>query len=141
MARILVVEDYKLLAKLIKKMISESLSIDALTCSDSAEAIGIINGCAPAQHFDLIITDLRMLPKKGVGANRSRDGKEGLAVLEAARKKSLYTKVVFLSAFMTKEDRQEAPAEGYLRKPQDVGEPLVKLVKNLIEDHLKWAKA
>ena len=111
--RILLVEDdEKIAASIVRELEEESFSVDR--SGNGAKALQM----ARAGHYDLAIVDL-MLP-----------GRDGLSVIEALRKEQLRTPVLVLSAKRLVNNRVEcleAGADDYLTKPFAFSELLARM--------------
>jgi two-component system response regulator AtoC len=103
-ARVLVVDDKENIRKLLARILEETCEVT--TASDGDRAIALIS----TQHFDAVVTDLRM------------PGAGGFAVLGAAKARSPDTEVIMMTAYATVPDAVEAMKRGafdYLSKPFD----------------------
>jgi DNA-binding NtrC family response regulator len=103
-ARVLVVDDKENILKLLARILGESY--DVTTASDGNRAIALIS----SQHFDAVVTDLRM------------PGADGFEVLRVAKSRSPETEVVMMTAYATVPDAVAAMKQGafdYLAKPFD----------------------
>jgi DNA-binding response OmpR family regulator len=111
--RVLLVEDEKKLASLIKKALeSAKFSVDAV--HDGQEALDF----ATAYSYDLIILDI-LLPRKN-----------GFEIIGELRKKRVQSPVLMLTAKDSLEDKilgLDLGADDYLTKPFDFGELLARL--------------
>lgn len=111
--RILVAEDDKSLASVIKKSLKEEqYSVDL--CFDGEEALNL----AEVNSYDLILLDI-MLPKKN-----------GFAVCRELRKNSVMAPIMMLTAKSSVEDRVKGLHEGaddYLTKPFALEELLARV--------------
>lgn len=103
-ARILVVDDKENMLKLFQKILGDKH--DLTVTDDSAKALAFIE----IQHFDLVITDMKM------------PGAGGLDILRAVKLKSPGTEVVMMTGYASVQDAVEAMKLGaydYLQKPFD----------------------
>src|SRR5512133_4323325 len=102
--RVLVVDDKENLRKLLARILGETSEV--ATAEDGSRAIALL----ATQHFDAIVTDLRM------------PGADGFEVLRAAKARSPETEVIMMTAYATVPDAVEAMKQGafdYLAKPFD----------------------
>ncbi|MBW7887480.1 MAG: response regulator transcription factor [Bacteroidetes bacterium] len=110
---ILVVEDEKKIAALIKKSLEgEEYAVETAYDGDKGEQLIATN------HYDLIILDI-MLPKK-----------DGLAILSSIRGEKIFTPVLMLTAKGAVEDRVtglDTGADDYLVKPFAIEELLARV--------------
>ena len=103
-ARVLVVDDKENILKLLARILGETYEVT--TASDGNRAIALL----AAQHFDAVVTDLRM------------PGADGFEVLRVAKTRSPETEVVMMTAYATVPDAVQAMKQGafdYLAKPFD----------------------
>jgi DNA-binding NtrC family response regulator len=120
--KILVVDDEKDMLVLLDRMLTSRPGFKVITCSDSVEAIKLIDQKNP----DLVITDLKM-------PNLS-----GMEILEHARKKSWSTAVIIMTAYATIESAVEATRKGafdYITKPFRKDRIL-----RIVEQAFKWRR-
>jgi two-component system response regulator AtoC len=121
-ARVLVVDDKENIRKLLARILGESY--DVTTAPDGNRAIAL----AAAQHFDAIVTDLRM------------PGADGFEVLRAAKARSPETEVVMMTAYATVPDAVEAMRRGafdYLAKPFDPDDAALVVARALERKRLR----
>ena len=111
--RILVVEDQRKIAALIRKaLLAAGFAVEVLDAGESVFAL------ASAQKFDVIVLDI-MLP-----------GLDGLSVLRNLRARQIQTPVLMLTARGTPEDRVEGlnlGADDYLPKPFNLPELIARI--------------
>lgn len=115
---ILVVDDEAKMCVLLKAAL-ESEGYAVTTANSGTAAINAIH----MQRFDVIITDLRM------------DGADGLAVLDAAKKRDASTEVMLMTAYASAQTAVEAMKKGaydYVTKPFEMDELKLK-VKNILK--------
>jgi len=118
MAKILVVEDEPKMAFLLEAELNDA-GHRATSVTDGREAIRRVE----REHFDIVITDLRM------------EGIDGLEVLERVKRIDPQTEVVLITAYATAQTAVEAMKKGaydYIIKPFDVEE--LKLLVRKIEE-------
>ncbi|MDE2145012.1 MAG: response regulator transcription factor [Patescibacteria group bacterium] len=117
--RILIVEDNKKLAEVIKRGLEkEGFAVDYLTDGESGEKRALINH----REYDLLILDV-MLPKK-----------DGVAVCKTLRANGITTPILMLTAKVATEDKVlglDSGADDYLTKPFSFSE-LVARIKALL---------
>jgi len=121
-ARVLVVDDKENILKLLARILGETCEVT--TASDGSRAIALI----AAQHFDAIVTDLRM------------PGADGFEVLRVAKTRSSETEVVMMTAYATVPDAVEAMKLGafdYLAKPFDPDEASLVVARALERKRLR----
>gem|GEM_PF-6455743 len=122
MKRILVVDNEPQLVDTVCRIIDRSFThFDMTRLTDWTEAVFKIKEAK--EPFDLVITDFRM-PR----------GREGLAVIKAARDRSPVTKVITMSSDMTHQDMVDCAADGHLEKPMGLVKQLASLMSQLIPD-------
>jgi DNA-binding NtrC family response regulator len=103
-ARVFVVDDKPNMLRLFEKILGEGY--DLHTAAGGAEALAAI----ASDHFDVIISDLRM------------PGADGLEVLRAAKARSPDTEVILMTAFASVQTAVDAMKQGaydYITKPFD----------------------
>ena len=103
MERILVVDDEKSMNEVLKILL-ESEGFDVTSAYSGTQAISLLKG----NHFDLVITDIKM------------PGADGFDVLRTAKEVDPDTIVIMITAFGTNEDAIEAMKQGaydYINKP------------------------
>ncbi len=123
MKRILIVDNEECMVAVVNEIILDMATHFEITQhTDWTTAVDDIEGCDPHNPYDLVITDFRM-PR----------GREGLAVIKAAREKSTHTKVIVMSGDMTETDRKDAAANEYLMKPFDANQTKA-MVRKLLPD-------
>jgi DNA-binding NtrC family response regulator len=118
---ILVVDDEAKMCVLLKAAL-ESEGYSVTTANSGTAALNAIQ----MQRFDVIITDLRM------------DGADGLAVLDAAKKRDASTEVMLMTAYASAQTAVEAMKKGaydYVTKPFEMDELLLK-VKNILKKNV-----
>jgi two-component system response regulator AtoC len=121
-ARVLVVDDKENIRKLLARILGETF--DVTTAADGNRAISLI----AAQHFDAIVTDLRM------------PGADGFEVLRVAKTRSPETEVVMMTAYATVPDAVEAMKQGafdYLAKPFDPDDAALVVARALERQRLR----
>lgn len=102
--RILIVDDEIDMLELLKRIIEDKTDYQVFITPDPLDVPNIIN----ENHFDLVITDLRM------------PGQSGLELLETIRKKDDQIPIIILTAYGTIESAVEAMQKGafsYITKP------------------------
>jgi CheY-like chemotaxis protein len=108
--RILVVDDDEAVLLVLRDSLAELPgSPQVVACSSGAEAVGRVE----TEHFDLVLTDIRM-PEVG-----------GVALTRAVRNTSKDTVVIWLTAYGSEEVREQGKSLGVYRildKPLEVGE-------------------
>lgn len=115
---ILVVDDEQRMCVLLRAVL-ESEGYAVTTADSGIAAINAIK----LQRFDVIITDLRM------------DGADGLAVLDAAKKRDASTEVMLMTAYASAQTAVEAMKKGaydYVIKPFEMDELILK-IKNILK--------
>jgi len=115
---ILVVDDEAKMCVLLKA----ALEGDGYAVTTANSGTAAINAIL-MQRFDVIITDLRM------------DGADGLAVLDAAKKRDASTEVVLMTAYASAATAVEAMKKGaydYVTKPFEMDELKIK-IKNILK--------
>lgn len=115
---ILVVDDETKMCVLLKA----ALETDGYAVTTANSGTAAINAIL-MQRFDIIITDLRM------------DGADGLAVLDAAKKRDASTEVVLMTAYASAATAVEAMKKGaydYVTKPFEMDELKIK-IKNILK--------
>jgi two-component system response regulator AtoC len=125
-ARVLVVDDKENIQKLLARILGETY--DVTTASDGSRAIALL----AAQHFDAIVTDLRM------------PGADGFEVLRAAKARAPETEVVMMTAYATVPDAVEAMKQGafdYLAKPFDPDDAALVVARALERRRLRERSA
>ncbi|RKY65066.1 MAG: hypothetical protein DRP99_00905 [Candidatus Latescibacterota bacterium] len=118
MAKILVVEDEPKMAFLLEAELNDA-GHRATSVTDGREAVRRVE----REHFDIVITDLRM------------EGMDGIEVLERVKGLDPQTEVVLITAYATAQTAVEAMKKGaydYIIKPFDI-EELKLLVKKIEE--------
>lgn len=118
MAKILIVEDEPKMAFLLEAELNDA-GHRAVSTTDGREAVRRVE----REHFDVVITDLRM------------EGMDGIEVLEKVKALDPQTEVVLITAYATAQTAVEAMKKGaydYIIKPFDV-EELKLLVKKIEE--------
>jgi two-component system response regulator AtoC len=121
-AKVLVVDDKENIQKLLARILGETYEVT--TASDGNRAIALL----AAQHFDAIVTDLRM------------PGADGFEVLSAAKARSPETEVVMMTAYATVPDAVEAMKRGafdYLAKPFDPDDAALVVARALERKRLR----
>ncbi len=121
-ARVLIVDDKENIRKLLERILGESFEVT--TASDGNRAIALI----AAEHFDAIVTDLRM------------PGADGFEVLRVAKTRSPETEVVMMTAYATVPDAVEAMKQGafdYLPKPFDPDDAALVVARALERKRLR----
>ncbi len=117
--RILIVEDNKKLAEVIKRGLEkEGFAVDYLTDGESGERRMLVNH----NEYDLLILDV-MLPLK-----------DGVSVCKSLREKGISTPILMLTAKVATEDKVlglDSGADDYLTKPFSFSE-LVARIKALL---------
>ena len=101
--KILVIDDEEAVVLLLSRTL-QSLGFDVVTATSGSEGVSL---CA-SDHFDLVLTDLRM------------PDMDGLEVIEALRLQNLHVPVVAMTGYTSVESAVEAikgGAEDYLTKP------------------------
>jgi CheY-like chemotaxis protein len=101
---VLVVDDERMIRELLRRVL-EPMCRSVTTAETGQEAIDLLE----AQHFQLVITDLRM------------PGKGGIDVLRAAHARSTETRLLVISGFVERSDEMVIESYGarLLRKPFD----------------------
>jgi two-component system response regulator AtoC len=125
-ARVLVVDDKENIRKLLARILGESY--DVTTAADGLGAIALL----AAQHFDAVVTDLRM------------PGADGFEVLRVAKTRSPETEVIMMTAYATVPDAVEAMRQGafdYLAKPFDPDDAALVVARALERRRLPVAVA
>jgi len=115
---ILVVDDETRMCVLLKTAL-ETEGYAVATASSGTAALNAIQ----MQRFDVIITDLRM------------DGADGMAVLEAAKKRDASTEVMLMTAYASAQTAVEAMKRGaydYVTKPFEMEELKLK-IRNILK--------
>ncbi|RKY60358.1 MAG: hypothetical protein DRP94_00795 [Candidatus Latescibacterota bacterium] len=118
MAKILVVEDEPKMAFLLEAELNDA-GHRATSVTDGREAVRRVE----REHFDIVITDLRM------------EGMDGIEVLERVKGLDPQTEVVLITAYATAQTAVEAMKKGaydYIIKPFDI-EELKLLIKKIEE--------
>ena len=118
MAKILIVEDEPKMAFLLEAELNDA-GHRATSVTDGREAVRRVE----REHFDIVITDLRM------------EGMDGIEVLERVKGLDPQTEVVLITAYATAQTAVEAMKKGaydYIIKPFDI-EELKLLVKKIEE--------
>ncbi len=102
--RVLVVDDKENMLRLFAKILGEGY--DLSTAGDGAQALVLL----AAQDFDVVVSDIRM------------PGADGIAVLQAAKRRSPATEVILMTAYASVQAAVDAMKQGaydYLSKPFD----------------------
>jgi DNA-binding NtrC family response regulator len=102
--KVLVIDDKETMLRLLERLLGEHH--DVTTANDGAKALALLS----AQHFDLILTDIRM------------PGADGFEVVKFVKEKHPDTEVVMMTAYASVEAAVEAIKQGaydYLQKPFD----------------------
>lgn len=115
MAKILIVEDYDQLAKLVV-LLCETLGHECITALDGQEAIDLL----PQQKFDLVVLDM-MLPR--------RSGLEVLDVIRETQSKGIH--VIISSADWTGLKQADEESVVKVQKPYKISE-LSKSIEELV---------
>jgi DNA-binding NtrC family response regulator len=113
--KILVVDDDAVTRSLLTKRLTKE-SYDVETAEDGAKALDLID----QRSYDVILTDLMMPQVDGIG------------VLEAAKKISIKTEVILITAHASLANAIEAMKKGaadYLQKPINMDELILRLQK------------
>ena len=100
----LIVDDDKMLCKMLGDMLSKDAQLDIISAHDGLDATKKIK----EKKFDLILTDL-MMP-----------GADGMAVLKAAKEADEHVHVIIITGFASLETAMEAVRKGaydYITKP------------------------
>lgn len=116
-AKILVVEDEQLLRKILTKILTQ-MGYQVITANNGDEAIAKIK----ENHFDLMVTDLRM-PKK--------DGTQAMPFIESLDPK---LKIIILTGYPLPSEVEEKVSQGryqYMAKPFD-NQELISKIKSLL---------
>jgi DNA-binding NtrC family response regulator len=114
--KILVVDDDPVTRTLLQKRLTKE-AYEVFTANDGVTAVDHITH----EFYDVILTDL-MMP----------GGLDGIAVLEAAKKKNIKTEVILITAHASLDNAIEAMKKGasdYLQKPINLDELIMRLQK------------
>ena len=117
MKRVLVVDDERKMRRLLQMML-ENLGLESVPSDSGEEALALVQ----AEHFDLVMTDLRL------------PGMSGLDLLRAVREADAGVPVIVLTAYGTVQSAVEAMKLGafdYVLKPFDV-EAVEQIVRNAL---------
>ena len=121
-ARILVVDDKENIVKLFARILGDGYELT--TAADGGRAISLV----ASQHFDVVVTDLRM------------PGADGFEVLRAVKARAPETEVIMMTAYATVGDAVEAMKQGaydYLQKPFDPDDASLVVARALERKRLK----
>ena len=120
---IMIIDDEPIVGKRLKQLL-EKAGYDVKTFTEGSTAIKELE----KQHFDIIVTDLKM------------EGIDGMKILEIAREKNPDTKVIIITGFAKKKTAADAlnkGAFGFIAKPfkieelkQVIAKAEMELVKN-----------
>ncbi|HWP66856.1 MAG TPA: sigma-54 dependent transcriptional regulator [Candidatus Limnocylindria bacterium] len=117
MKRVLVVDDERKMRRLLQMML-EHLGLESVASDSGEEALALVQ----AEHFDLVLTDLRL------------PGMSGLDLLRALREADAGIPVIVLTAYGTVQSAVDAMKLGafdYVMKPFDV-EAVEQMVRNAL---------
>ncbi|MEO5358625.1 MAG: response regulator [Nitrospirae bacterium YQR-1] len=118
--RVLVVDDEPIVGKRLKPVLTK-MGCDVETFENPKAALNAIM----EQEYDIVVTDIRM------------DGVDGIAILEAAKRKSTHTKVIMITGYAMTEIKRQALERGafdFIVKPfnaDDFRKAIAKAAKSL----------